>query len=60
MEPIGEGKALGNPSVPHKKMVLEAAESREYRLCCFMPGHSGEEGYHSAWGGGVTVLQSHC
>lgn len=53
MEPIGEGKALGNPSVPHKKMVLEAAESREYRLCCFMPGHSGGGGCHLAlgWGG---------
>lgn len=41
MEPIGEGKALEKSSVPHKKMVLEAAESREYRLCRFMPGHSG-------------------
>lgn len=50
MEPIGEGKALENPSVPHKKMVLETAESREHRLCRFMPGHSRGEGCHSAWG----------
>lgn len=50
MEPTGEGKTLENPSVPHKKMVLGAAESRERRLCRFTPGHSGGGDCHSARG----------
>lgn len=50
MEPIGEEKTLENPSVPHKKMVLGAAESRERRQCRFTPGHSRGGGCHSARG----------